>query len=61
MSERAVPKKELTLPGICAMCPNIEIPGALFLHHRILGERDKSEFAKAVAELRGVYVDEVPK
>ena len=61
MSEKAVSKKELTLPGVCAMCPTIEIPEHYFCITGFSGKGTKSDFAKAVTELRGVYVDAVPQ
>jgi hypothetical protein len=60
MSEGVVSKKELTLPGICAMCPTIEIPEHYFCITGFSGKGTKSDFARAVTELRGVYVDNVP-
>jgi hypothetical protein len=61
MREGTVSKKELTLPGICAMCPTIEIPEHYFCITGFSGKGTKSDFATAVTELRGVYVDDVPK
>ena len=61
LSEHSLSKKELTLPGICATCPTIEIPEHYFCITGFSNKGPKSEFAKAVAELKGIYVDDVPK
>jgi len=61
LSAKPLSKKELTLPGICAMCPTIEFPEHYFCLTGFSSKGRKSDFAKAVTELRGIYVDDVPK
>lgn len=54
-------KKELTLPGVCAMCPTIEFPERYFCLTGLSGKGRKSDFANAVTELHGIFVDSVPQ
>jgi hypothetical protein len=60
LGEEAPSKKQLTLPGICAMCPTIEFPERYFCMTGFSSKGRKSDFATAVTELRGFYVDNMP-
>ena len=60
MGESLPSKKELALPGVCAMCPTIEFPERYFCITGFSSRGRRSDFANAVTQLRGIYVDEVP-
>ena len=52
-------KKELTLPAICSSCPTIKFPNHYFCFTGFSNKGLRSDFAIAVTELKGVYVDKV--
>lgn len=55
----AASKKEMGLPAVCATCPTIHFPDRAFCFTGFSSRGLRSDFALAVTELRGNYVDKV--
>ena len=52
-------KKSITLPGICAFCPEIEMEGHLFCFTGISSKASRSEIAKEIEAAGGKYIDSI--